>query len=60
MKIAVCVKHAVDETELKVDSDGRPILEGAIARISTFDKNAVEEALRLKSALGGEIAAFTV
>ncbi len=60
MKIAVCVKHAVDETELKMGSDGRPILEGAIARISTFDKNAVEEALRLKAALGGEIAAFTV
>ncbi len=60
MKLAVCVKHAIDETELKVDSNGRPQLEGAAAKISTFDKNAVEEALRMKSALGGEVVAFTV
>ncbi len=60
MKIAVCVKHAVDETELKVDPNGRPILQGAAAKMSTFDKNAVEEALRLKSASGGEVVALTV
>jgi electron transfer flavoprotein beta subunit len=60
MKIAVCVKHAVDETELRVDSSGRPQLEGAAAKMSTFDKNAVEEALRLKTAHSGEIVAFTV
>jgi electron transfer flavoprotein beta subunit len=60
MKIAVCVKHAVDETELKVDPSGKPILQGAAAKMSTFDKNAVEEALRLKSALGGEVVALTV
>jgi electron transfer flavoprotein beta subunit len=60
MNIAVCVKHAVDETELKVDSSGKPIFTGAAAKISTFDKNAVEEALRLKGALGGEVVVFTV
>ncbi|MDA4121451.1 MAG: electron transfer flavoprotein subunit beta/FixA family protein [Thaumarchaeota archaeon] len=60
MKIAVCVKHAVDETELRVDSSGRPQVDGAAAKMSTFDKNAVEEALRLKSAHSGEVAAFTV
>ena len=41
MKIAVCVKHAVDETELKVDSGGNPQLKGAPTKMSTFDKNAV-------------------
>jgi electron transfer flavoprotein beta subunit len=60
LKIAVCVKHAVDESELKVDSFGQPQLAGAVAKISTFDKNAVEEALRLKSAIGGEVTAITV
>jgi electron transfer flavoprotein beta subunit len=60
LKIAVCVKHAVDETELRIDSGGRPQLEGAVARISTFDKNAVEEALRLRAAHSGEVVAFTV
>jgi electron transfer flavoprotein beta subunit len=60
LKLAVCVKHAVDETELKVDPSGKPLLSGAAGKMSTFDKNAVEEALRLKSANGGEIVVFTV
>ena len=60
MKIAVCVKHAVDETELKIDPSGKPLLSGAVSRMSTFDKNAVEEGLRLKAAHQGEVAIFTV
>ncbi len=60
MKIAVCVKHAVDESELKIGSTGTPILAGAASKVSTFDKNAVEEALRLRSSLGGEVVVFTV
>jgi electron transfer flavoprotein beta subunit len=60
MKIAVCVKHAVDEAELKVDASGKPQLAGAVSRMSTFDKNAVEEALRLRAAHGGEVVVFTV
>jgi electron transfer flavoprotein beta subunit len=60
MKIAVCVKHAVDETELRIEPSGSPILTGAASKVSTFDKNAVEEALRLKSSLGGEVVVFTV
>jgi electron transfer flavoprotein beta subunit len=60
MRFAVCVKHAVDESELKIDSNGKPQLEGAPAKMGTFDKNAVEEALRLRAALGGEVVAITV
>jgi electron transfer flavoprotein beta subunit len=60
MKIAVCVKHVIDETELKVDSTGKPQLVGAVSRMSTFDKNAVEEALRIKAALSGEVVVVTV
>jgi len=60
MKIAVCVKHAVDETELKVDQGGNPQLKGAATKMSTFDKNAVEEALRLKAAHSGEVVVVTV
>jgi electron transfer flavoprotein beta subunit len=60
MKIAVCVKHAIDEAELKVDSSGNPQLAGAASKMSTFDKNAVEEALRLKAAHTGEVAIITV
>jgi electron transfer flavoprotein beta subunit len=60
MKVAVCVKHAIDETELKIDPSGKPLLASAASKVSTFDKNAVEEALRLKTALGGEVYVFTV
>lgn len=60
MKIAVCVKHAVDEAELRLDTEGRPVLAGAAGKMSTFDKNAVEEGLRLKSAHQGEVVVFVV
>ncbi|MDG6988911.1 MAG: electron transfer flavoprotein subunit beta/FixA family protein [Nitrososphaerota archaeon] len=60
MKIAVCVKHAVDEAELKTDPSGRPVLAGAVSRMSAFDKNAVEEGLRLRTAHQGEVVVFTV
>ena len=60
MKIAVCVKHAIDETELRVDASGSPILEGAPTKMSTFDKNAVEEAIRLKTSGGGDVTIFMV
>ena len=60
MKIAVCVKQAVDETELKAGPGGAPILAGAATKVSAFDKNAVEEALRIKAASGAEVAVLTV
>lgn len=60
MKIAVCVKHAIDESELRLDPTGKPILAGAAGKMSAFDKNAVEEGLRLKSKHQGEVTVFTV
>ena len=60
MKIAVCVKHAVDEAELKLDPSGKPVLAGAAGKMSAFDKNAVEEGLRLKAKHQGEVAIFVV
>ncbi|MDV3277343.1 MAG: electron transfer flavoprotein subunit beta/FixA family protein [Nitrososphaerales archaeon] len=60
MKVAVCVKNAIDETELRTDASGRPLLDGAATKMSTFDKNAVEEGIRIKSSHGGEVVVFTV
>jgi electron transfer flavoprotein beta subunit len=60
VKIAVCVKHAIDEAELKLDPGGRPILGGASGKMSAFDKNAVEEGLRLKAKHQGEVVIFMV
>jgi electron transfer flavoprotein beta subunit len=59
MRIAVCVKQAVDEGELRLDSEGSPVLSGAATKMSTFDKNGVEEAVRKKSEAGGEVVVFT-
>jgi electron transfer flavoprotein beta subunit len=60
MRVAVCVKHAVDETELRIDQSGTPMVAGSPSKMSTFDKNAVEEAVRIKTARGGEVTVFTV
>lgn len=60
MKIAVCVKHAIDETELRMDVAGKPMVEASPYKMSTFDKSAVEEAVRIKTSHGGEVTVFTV
>lgn len=59
MRFAVCVKQAIDESELKFDTEKNAIVKGSQTKISTFDKNAVEEALRLRSASGGEVIVFS-
>lgn len=60
-RIIVCVKQALDVTELKVDPATRRIITvDAPRKISDFDKNALEEAVRLKEKLGGEVIVVTV
>ncbi len=54
------MKHAIDEVELKVDETGRPLLASTPSKMSAFDKNAVEEAVRLKASLGGSVMIFTL
>jgi electron transfer flavoprotein beta subunit len=61
LRIFVCVKQALDVTELRVDSATRHIITADASRkISDFDKNALEEAIRLKEKLGGEVIVVTV
>ena len=60
MKLAVCVKHALDESELRTNAGGPTVLEGAPGKMGTFDKNAVEEAIRLKASAGGDVTVFIV
>jgi len=61
VKIIVCIKQALDVTELKVDSATRQVITvDAPRKISDFDKNALEEAVRLKEKLGGEVTVVTV
>jgi electron transfer flavoprotein beta subunit len=61
-RIIVCLKQAVDVSQLKVDpATRRLITAGAPRKISDFDKNALEEAIKIKEKLGGvEIFTLTV
>jgi len=61
MNIAVCAKTVVDVSEIKVNkSTNKPVLEGIPKKISDIDRNAVEEAIRLKEKLGGKISVITI
>ncbi len=59
-RIIVCLKAAFDVSQLKVDPATRQLITaGAPKKISDFDKNALEEAVRIKERLGG-VEVFTL
>jgi len=62
MKIVVCVKQVPDtEARLKLASDGKAIAEADINWIvSPYDEMAIEEALKLKEAKGGDVVLVSV
>lgn len=61
MNIIVCAKQVVDISEMKIDnSTNKPILSGLNKKINEIDKNAVEEAIKIKDANGGKITVLTV
>jgi len=61
MNIVVCAKQVVDVSEMKVDpSTKKPILQGVPQKISDIDKNAMEEAIKIKEKHGGKITVVTV
>jgi len=61
MNIIVCAKQVVDVAEIKVDaSTKKPILVGIPQKISDMDKNALEEAIKIKEKHGGKITVVTV
>jgi len=60
MDIIVCAKQVVDVSEIKIDpSTKKPILQGIPQKISDIDKNALEEAIKLKEKHGGKITVVT-
>ena len=55
MKIAVLVKQTPDMNAVKIDrATGKPILSGQNV-VSSYDEYAIEEALQLRDAHGGEV-----
>jgi len=60
MNIIVCAKQVVDVSEIKVDPNTKkPILAGVPKKISDIDKNAMEEAIKIKEKHGGKITVVT-
>lgn len=60
-EIIVCLKQVIDETELRIDrQNNRIAFEGAKTKISDDDKNAIEEAVRLKERSGGSVTAICI
>jgi electron transfer flavoprotein beta subunit len=61
MNIVVLAKQVVDVSEIKVDpSTKKPVLTGIPKKISDIDKNAVEEAIKVKEKVTGRIIVITV
>ena len=61
MNIIVCAKQVVDVSEMKIDPNTKkPILQGVPQKISDIDKNAMEEAIKIKEKHSGKITAVTV
>jgi electron transfer flavoprotein beta subunit len=63
MKIVVCVKQVPDtETRVKIAPSGAGISEADVANWipSPYDEFAIEEAIRIKEAKGGEVVLVTV
>ena len=60
VRILICIKQAIDVSQLRADSATRHlILSDAPKKISDFDKNALEEAIRIKEKFGGEVLTVT-
>ena len=58
MEIIVCIKQIYDLAQIKVDpSSKNPVTEGVARKLSDFDKNALEEAIRIKEKHGGNVFA---
>ncbi|MCX8204189.1 MAG: hypothetical protein N3H31_00765 [Candidatus Nezhaarchaeota archaeon] len=62
MRIALCVKRVAEasEAEFEVDREGGLKAKGLVYDLNEWDDYALEEALRIKESLGGEVVAFTV
>jgi len=58
--IVCCFKWVVDEAYIKPGNSGKIDLEWAEHKLSDYDRNAIEEAVRLQKEYGGNVSAVTV
>jgi electron transfer flavoprotein beta subunit len=59
LTIAVLIKQVQDMNAVRVDRATRTIVPSAQLRVSSYDEYAIEAALRLKEAHGGEVVAVS-
>ncbi len=61
MNVIVCVKQTVDLQQVRIRKETRqPVLENIPLTLGAIDKNALEEAVRLKDKVGGKIFVVSV
>lgn len=61
MDIIVCVKQVVDLQQVRIKAETRePVLEGLPLVLGDLEKNALEEAVRIKEKHGGKIIALSL
>ena len=61
MNIIVCAKQVVEISEMKIDSStNKPILSGLDKKVNDIDKNAIEEAIKIKDKTSGKITVIMV
>src|SRR3989338_109931 len=61
MKIIVCLKEVADmEAHFKLSSDGKSVdTSGLVFKMNPFDECSIEEALKIKEKVGGEVVLLT-
>ena len=61
MEIIVCMKQVPDLDQIRIKRETRePVLEGAPFLFGAFEKNALEEAVRIKEKHGGKVTAVAL
>lgn len=61
MKIVVCVKQVPDAKDVRLDPETNTLArEGVESIMNPYDQHALEEAVRLKEQLGGEVTVITM
>ncbi|MGE5398350.1 MAG: electron transfer flavoprotein subunit beta/FixA family protein [Chitinophagales bacterium] len=58
--VIACFKWVIDEAYVKASSSGELSFDRVDYKISDYDKNAIEEAVRIREQHGGDVAAVTI
>jgi electron transfer flavoprotein beta subunit len=61
MELVVCMKQVVDLQQIRIKRDTREaVTEGLPFVLGDMDKNALEEAVKIKEAVGGKVTALSI